>query len=174
MRDVSATGHQALDEMRGLLGVLRTTDDSTGLRPQPGLADVGALLDQVRATGLVAELSVTGSSAALPPSVELTAYRIVQEAITNTLKHARAPRSIRVLIDVGQVDVTVDVHDDGAGDGTTDAVPGLGLTGMRERLAVHGGTLLAGPDPAGGWHVHAVAPLSADRSGRIGPPELGR
>ncbi len=166
MRQVSATGHQALGEMRRLLGVLRTEDAPEPLEPQPGLAQLDGLLDQVRATGLAAELIVTGTPAALPPGAELTVYRIVQEALTNTLKHAAGPTRVSVTIACQPGAVTVDVHDDGApGDARPDLaehrVAGHGLTGMRERAAVYDGAVSAGPDPAGGWRIRARLPLAA-------------
>jgi signal transduction histidine kinase len=192
MRQVSATGHQALDEMRRLLGVLRTEDAPEPREPQPGLAQLDGLLGQVRATGLAAELTVTGTTAAMPPGAELTVYRIVQEALTNTLKHAAGPTRVSVAI-AGRPDaVTVDVHDDGArrpagppapaaGYGLTGhglagyglaghglagyGLAGHGLTGMRERAAVYDGAVSAGPDPAGGWRVHARLPLAALAAG---------
>jgi signal transduction histidine kinase len=164
MRQVSATGHQALDEMRRLLGVLRTEDAPEPREPQPGLAQLDGLLAQVRATGLAAELmvtglAVTGLAAALAPGAELAVYRIVQEALTNTLKHAAGPTRVSVAIAGRPGAVTVDVHDDG---GRRPAgPPGHGLTGMRERAAVYDGAVSAGPDPAGGWRVHARLPLAA-------------
>jgi signal transduction histidine kinase len=166
MRQVSATGHQALGEMRRLLGVLRTEDAPEPLEPQPGLAQLDGLLGQVRATGLAAELSMTGTTAAMPPGAELTVYRIVQEALTNTLKHAAAPTRVSVAI-VGRPDaVTVDVHDDGARRDTRPDLTGHGLAGMRERAAVYDGAVSAGPDPAGGWRVRARLPLAAAVNGQ--------
>ncbi len=174
MRQVSATGHQALGEMRRLLGVLRTEDAPEPLQPQPGLAQLDGLLDQVRATGLAADLTVTGlavpgPAAAMPPGAELTVYRIVQEALTNTLKHAAGPTRVSVAITCRPDAVTVDVHDDGAcrpagapGHGLAGhGLAGHGLAGMRERAAVYDGAVSAGPDPAGGWRVHARLPLAA-------------
>jgi signal transduction histidine kinase len=167
MRQVSATGHQALDEMRRLLGVLRTEEVPQGRQPQPGLAQIDGLFDQVRATGLAAELTVTGTPAPLPPGAELTVYRIVQEALTNTLKHAADPTRISVAIAYLSDSVTVDVRDDGArrrgrpGTGLEAGswTAGHGLTGMRERAAVYGGAVSAGSDQAGGWHIHARLPM---------------
>jgi signal transduction histidine kinase len=160
MRQVSATGHQALGEMRRLLGVLRTEDAPEPLQPQPGLAQLDGLLGQVRATGLAAELTVTGLAVTglavtLPPGAELTVYRIVQEALTNTLKHAAGPTRVRVAIACRPDAVTVDVHDDGAPRPAGPRASGHGLAGMRERAAVYDGAVSAGPDPAGGWRVHA-------------------
>jgi signal transduction histidine kinase len=162
MRQVSATGHQALDEMRRLLDVLRTEDAPESRQPQPGMAQVEGLFGQVRATGLAAELTVTGTPAAMPPGAGLTVYRIVQEALTNTLKHAAGPTRISVAIAYRPDSVTVDAHDDGARRHVRREAmaAGHGLTGMRERAAVYGGAVSAGPDPAGGWHLHAHLPLA--------------
>jgi signal transduction histidine kinase len=170
MRQVSTTGRQALDEMRRLLGVLRTEDARQSRQPQPGTAQIDGLLDRVRATGLAAGSTVTGTPAAMPPGAELTVYRIVQEALTNTLKHAAEPTRVSVAIAHRPGSVTVDVHDDGARRPVRpDAgTAGHGLTGMRERAAVYGGTVSAGPDPAGGWRVHAHLPIQAGSSGRTG------
>jgi signal transduction histidine kinase len=159
MRQVSATGRQALDEMRRLLGVLRTEDEPDDRRPQPGIAQLGELLDQVRATGLAAALTITGTPAAMPPGVELTVYRIVQEALTNTLKHAADPTRVDVAIAHQRGAITVDVHDDGTHQENT-GTAGHGLTGMRERAAVYDGTVTAGPDPDGGWRVRAYLAAS--------------
>jgi signal transduction histidine kinase len=161
MRQVSTTGHQALDEMRRLLGVLRTDDGSEGRQPQPGIVQIDELIDQVRATGLIGRFTITGTPAAMPLGAELTVYRIVQEAITNTLKHADDPTRIDVAVSFLPDEVTVDVHDDGAHRTRPEVTRGgLGLTGMRERAAVYGGTVVAGPDSAGGWCVHARLPLA--------------
>jgi signal transduction histidine kinase len=159
MRQVSTTGRQALDEMRRLLGVLRTEDAPQSRQPQPGVAEIDGLLEQVRATGLAAQVTVTGTPAAIPPGAGLTAYRIVQEALTNTLKHAADATRIKVAIVHRPDSVAVDVHDDGGvrpGPGTL----GHGLIGMRERAAVYGGTVTAGPDPTGGWRVRAQLPIA--------------
>jgi len=166
MRQVAATGHQALDEMRRLLGVLRTEDAPEPRQPQPGLAQLDGLLDQVRATGLAAELTVTGLAvtglaAAMPAGAELTVYRIVQEALTNTLKHAAGPTRVSVGIACRPDAVTVDVHDDGARRPAGPRASGHGLAGMRERAAVYDGAVSAGPDPAGGWRVRARLPRAA-------------
>ena len=162
MRQVAATGHQALDEMRRLLGVLRTEEAPQSRQPQPGLAQLDELFEQVRSTGLAAGLTVTGTPAGLPPGAELTVYRIVQEALTNTLKHAAGPTRVSVAIACRPDSVTVDVRDDGARRaGAEESTAGHGLTGMRERAAVYGGAVTAGPGPGGGWHVHARLPVTA-------------
>jgi signal transduction histidine kinase len=161
MRQVAATGHQALDEMRRLLGVLRTEDAPQTRQPQPGIAQLDGLLDQVRSTGLAAGLTVAGTPAALPPGAELTVYRIVQEALTNTLKHADGPTGVSVAIACRPDSVTVDVRDDGARRAQPEAsTAGHGLTGMRERAAVYGGAVTVGPGPRGGWHIHARLPIT--------------
>jgi signal transduction histidine kinase len=144
--------------MRRLLDVLHVEQAPDDRRPQPGIAQLDELLDQVRSTGLTVASAVTGAPAAMPPGAELTVYRIVQEALTNTLKHAAAPPRVSVAITHGPGSVTVDVHDDGApAAGRTHA--GHGLAGMRERAAVYAGTVDAGPDPRGGWRVRASLTL---------------
>jgi signal transduction histidine kinase len=163
MRQVSAAGRQALAEMRGLLNVLQPPDDR---HPQPGLAQLGDLLDQVRSTGLTVTSEVTGTPAAMPPGAELTLYRIVQEALTNTLKHAAGPRRVSVVISHEPGSVTVDVHDDGAPAAGGRPHAGHGLTGMRERASVYHGTVSAGPDPRGGWRVHAGLALPVEAAAR--------
>ncbi|MDA0180352.1 histidine kinase [Solirubrobacter phytolaccae] len=175
MEQVSATGRHALGEMRRLLGVLRE-DDATALAPQPGLADLDPLLEQVRAAGLHTTLETAGAPIALGAGAELTVYRLVQEALTNTLKHAGADAHAVVRLRYDADGVEVEVTDDGlarphvaaAGDPRSDlqaevGTPrrsrprtpsaGQGLTGMRERAAVYGGELEAGPAPDGGWRV---------------------
>jgi signal transduction histidine kinase len=163
MRQVAATGHQALDEMRRLLGVLRTEDAPRDRQPQPGMGQLDGLFDQIRATGLAAGLTVTGIPAAMPPGAELTVYRIVQEALTNTLNHAVGPTRVSVDVAYRPDSVTVDVRDNGAGRaGQPERMtPGHGLAGMRERAAVYGGTVSAGRDPGGGWRIRARLPITA-------------
>jgi signal transduction histidine kinase len=169
MRQVAATGHQALDEMRRLLGVLRTEDSLESRQPQPGLAQLDGLFGQIRATGLAAALTVTGTPAAMPPGAELTVYRIVQEAMTNTLKHADRPTRVTVAIDCRPDLVTVEVRDDGAArPGRPARAAGHGLTGMRERAAVYGGEVSAGPGPGGGWQVRACLPMTASSPATAG------
>jgi signal transduction histidine kinase len=170
MRQVSATGRQALAEMRRLLGVLRTEDAPDSRRPQPGIAQIDELLEEVRTTGLATASTVTGTPGTMPPGAELTVYRIVQESLTNTLKHAAGPTRVSVAIAHRTDSVTVEVHDNGTGRAVRpNAGPaGHGLTGMRERAAVYGGTVTAGPGPTGGWRVHAHLPLPAESPARPG------
>ena len=169
MTEVSEVGRRALTDMRAMLGVLRTDEPAAGLAPQPGIGDFGALVERVRATGLPVDLAVEGTPFPLGAAAELTAYRIVQEALTNTLRHAAA-RHASVTIVYAEPQVRVQVADDGtANDGTAnndtakpqDGRRGHGIDGMRERAALHGGTLRAGPVPrspnsAQGWLVEAT------------------
>jgi signal transduction histidine kinase len=156
LETISATGREALDEMRRMLGLLRA-DDGTELRPQPGLADLEALVAEARTAGLRVDASLPAPPPPVPDGVALTAYRVVQEALTNVRKHAGPDVTVRVGVDVGD-DVRLLVEDDGRGAAVPDG-RGLGLVGMRERVAVHGGTVEAGPRPGGGFRVSARLPL---------------
>lgn len=157
---VEGSGRTALDEMRRMLEVLR--DEERPLAPQPRLAELEALVRDVRSAGLPVELSIEGTPAELPPGIDLAGYRIVQEALTNTVKHA-GPATARVRVAYAPTSLEVEVTDDGRGAaaGLADASRGAGhgLLGMRERVALYGGMLEAGPRLAGGWRVHAVLPL---------------
>jgi len=159
---IETTGREALAEMRRLLGMLRTDDQELALAPQPSLHYLDALVAQVREAGLPVELSVVGQPTAVPPGVDLTAYRIVQEALTNVLRHA-GPAEARVEVRYGVDDLEVEVTDTGrrpvAGDGT-----GHGLVGMRERVTLFGGELEAGRRREGGFAVRARLPLASERS----------
>ena len=152
---IEATGRETVDEMRRLLGVLRRADDGLSLAPQPGLEDLAALTAQVRAAGLPVELCVEGTPIALPPGVDLSAYRIVQEALTNALKHARAAHA-QVTVRYKPGALELEVRDDGAGI-ANGAGSGHGLVGMRERVALWGGDLAAGREQ-NGWTVRARLP----------------
>ena len=162
---IAATGRQALVEMRRLLGVLRGDGDQAPSRgPQPGLADVRSLVEQVGRAGLRVELVVEGEQEPLPAGVDLSAYRIVQEALTNVVKHAGSGRA-RVLVRYGEHDLEVQVRDEGGAGpglaGPADGRAGQGLVGMRERVNLFGGELRAGPRPGGGFTVDARLPLRA-------------
>jgi signal transduction histidine kinase len=149
--------------MRRLLGVLREPREETGLTPPPGVGELAALAESVRAAGLPVRLVVDTDHAALPAAVGVSAYRIVQEALTNVLKHA-GPAHAEVAIGCADGAVTIEVTDDGAGTPAGGApVGGQGLAGMRERAAIFGGEMAAGPRPEGGYAVRAVLPLD-------GPP----
>jgi signal transduction histidine kinase len=156
-------GRQALGELHRLLGVLRAPEESPIDTPRPGLTGVADLLEPIRAGGLAAELCVEGTPRPLPPGFDLSAYRILQEAVTNVLKHAHATRVV-CTIRYGGDAVRLDVVDDGEpGGGNGHASGGgHGLVGMRERVALYGGTLDAGPLPGTGYHVAAVLPLPGE------------
>jgi signal transduction histidine kinase len=156
---IERTGHQALEEMRRLLGMLRQSDEKLPLAPQPSLGDLGSLVDQVRAAGLPVQLAVEGEARELPAGVDLSAYRIVQEALTNALLHA-GPASARVLVRYRRDDLELEITDDGPGTGDGSA-PGYGLIGMRERVSVYGGELSAGRRPEGGYALLVRLPIGS-------------
>ncbi|MEU1625275.1 sensor histidine kinase [Streptomyces sp. NPDC020096] len=152
MEQVSGTGRQALTDMRRFLGVLRADEPDALRHPQPGIAQLDALAAQVRAVGLPVRLRVEGDMASVPAAAQLTVYRLVQEALTNTLKHAAAGVRASVRVSCPGDRVEVEVRDDGrpvasSGEG------GHGIDGMRDRVAAYGGQLEAGPLPGGGWRV---------------------
>lgn len=153
---IQATGRQTIGELRRLLGILRERDDGGSTVPQPSLAELDRLVETVRASGLDVELRVEGTPAPLPRSVEGSAYRIVQEALTNVMKHASASRA---TIDVRYAPamVEIEVADDGRGGAPNGE--GAGLLGMRERVHLLGGRLEHGPRPGGGFSVRASLPL---------------
>ncbi len=159
MRDVAATGRQALTEMRRLLGVLRDGDASDDLGPQPGVAELRALAGTVEDAGMQVELSVQGEERPLPASAALSVYRIVQEALTNSLRHA-GPARARVILRYLPDALEVQVSDNGVGGVPPAEHGGHGLIGMRERVALFGGELTAGPRPEGGYAVVARIPTS--------------
>ena len=170
MAEVSEVGRHALSDMRAMLGVLRTDERSAALGPQPpqpGVAQLGALVERIRATGLAVGLAVEGTPFPLGAAAELTAYRIVQEALTNTLRHAAATQAW-VTISYNEPEVRVRVADDGSPTIPSTAPPagrqGHGIDGMRERAALHSGAVRAGPVPGGGWLVEATL-----RPGSAGP-----
>jgi signal transduction histidine kinase len=162
---IAATGRQALVEMRRLLGVLRSADAAEEYVPQPSVEELPELLEQVRTAGLPVEFSTSGEPRELPRGVELTVYRIVQEALTNVRKHGGPNVSARVAVDFGDRDLNVLIEDDGRGStdeqlarGGSDGM-GHGLIGMRERIGMVSGSLDAGPRPGGGFRIRAVLPL---------------
>jgi signal transduction histidine kinase len=155
---VEQTGHEALAEMRRMVGVLRRPEEGPALAPQPSLVHVDRLVEHAREAGLPVELWIEGTPEQLPAGVDLTAYRLVQEGLTNALKHAQA-RHAEVLVRYGEGHVEVSVSDDGHGLGSGDG-GGHGLVGMRERVSVYGGDLEAGPRAGGGYRICARLPLS--------------
>ena len=155
---IAGSGRQALGELRGLLGLLRDDDEAAAVAPQPGLARLDELVEQARRAGLPVQVRVSGDLDALPPGVDLAAYRVVQEALTNALRHARTPASVEVRREGGAVEVLVrnalppggtPAHTDGAGHG---------LAGMRERVRFHRGAFSAGPE-GGDFVVRASLPV---------------
>ncbi|MGO8860405.1 MAG: sensor histidine kinase [Acidimicrobiales bacterium] len=176
MAEVSGTGRQALSDMRRMLGLLREGAEgsagaeaggrdrlhSDALAPQPGLAELGALVERVRSTGLEVRVESSGEPFALSPAAGLTVYRIVQESLTNALKHAASAHSVRVSLSFDDPEVKVLITDDGRSSSPprAEAPPasgsGHGLVGMRERAAAFGGMLVAGPLTGGGWQVAAT------------------
>ncbi|WP_415949938.1 sensor histidine kinase [Streptomyces sp. KLOTTS4A1] len=176
---IGTTSRQALGELRRLLDVLREESPTADLAPAPALSDLDSLVEGVRAAGLPVRMGIEGIPAGLPPGLELTVYRVIQEALTNTLKHGGPSATAEVLVSYGGDAVAVTVTDTGRGDsrpgdsrpgesgpgesgrggtGDTDGT-GRGLAGMRERTALYQGTLEAGPGPSGGWRVHLRIPL---------------
>jgi signal transduction histidine kinase len=167
LEKIENSARQGLAETRRLLGVLRDPDEETGLAPQPGIGDLNALAVGVRAAGLPVNLVIDGDLAALPATVDVSVYRIVQEALTNVLKHA-GPARADVTIGCGQDAVMIEVTDDGTAKSWHGApVGGHGLAGMRERAAVFGGELAAGPRPGGGYAVRARLPLGDGLPARV-------
>nr|WP_306291335.1 histidine kinase [Kutzneria sp. CA-103260] len=161
---ISDTGRQALGELRRLLGLMRNESESeTDRVPQPDTNSLPQLAEQVRTAGLPVSLTLRGDLNDLPAGVGLSVYRIVQEALTNSLKHAGGSASADVFVTRSDDQVDVVVDDDGFG--TPRELSGMsggnGLIGMRERAGVLGGSLEAGPRPGGGWRVHAVLPVGA-------------
>jgi signal transduction histidine kinase len=203
---VEATGREAMTELRNLLGLLSPAADGTdqplaadahspggrsrppgttagpaagpaALRPQPGLGELDALIGRVRAAGLSVTLTVTGTARALPPGADLAAYRVVQEGLTNVLRHA-GQASASVAAHWGDL-LVLTVTDEGRGTGPAGPddgrAPGQGrgLLGLRERLALYGGELQAGPRPGGGWRIRAVLPLAVRATGPAMPGGAG-
>jgi signal transduction histidine kinase len=156
---IQETGRAALTDMRRMLGILREADSGPALTPQPGIANLQMLLTQVRESGLPVELEVRGDPEPLPPGIDLSAYRIVQEALTNALKYAGPARAC-VVVHFAPGSLTLEIDDDGVGSSAT-GNGGHGLVGMRERVAVFGGDVEAGPKRGGGYRVTARLPLEA-------------
>ncbi|MGD9704387.1 MAG: sensor histidine kinase [Acidimicrobiia bacterium] len=158
---IETAGRQALVELRHMLGILRRADDEHVLSPMPGIAQVTVLSEQMREAGLPVEVRVEGQPTTLPPGLDLAAYRIVQEALTNTLKHAGIAHA-SVTISYGAHALELEIQDDGRpgapmGDGT-----GHGLVGMRERVSLYGGVLDVGRSADGGFAVRALLPLNGN------------
>jgi signal transduction histidine kinase len=159
---IERAGREAMVDLRRLLGLLRRTDGPPALAPQPGLAQLDDLLASMREAGVAVDVAVRGKQSELPPGLDLTAYRIVQEALTNVLKHANA-RHVRVGVGYERTGVDIEVVDDGVAEPVNgkrrSTGAGHGLIGMRERVNVFGGTISTGPADGGGWSVRARLPV---------------
>jgi signal transduction histidine kinase len=167
LRSIESAGRQALSELRQVLDAVRPAGSQRAERAPPGLSQLGALISQVRAAGLAVTVRIDGTAADLPAGLDMSVYRIVQEALTNTLKHARASTA-QVILRYRPAQFALEVLDDGndaepAAD--PDARPGRGLIGMQERAAAYGGNLTAGGTRGGGFRVYASFPLTGN-----GPP----
>jgi signal transduction histidine kinase len=157
-RAIESSGRDALVELRRLLGILRSEDEQLAIGPQPGLASLQSLVEQMRTSGLPVELRIEGEPVHLPAGIDLSAYRIVQEALTNVVKHA-GDAVAEVVIRYEAHALELDVVDDGRGRATSLNGSGHGLIGMRERVALYGGTLNAGTLNGGGYAVRARLPF---------------
>jgi signal transduction histidine kinase len=165
---VEETGHQALADMRRLVGIVQDEPERPpALTPQPGLTDLPALAEKLQRAGLPTDLVVHGEPATLTPGVELTAYRVVQEALTNALKHA-GPATARVTVIYEPQALRLEISDDGPGT-SSQQDGGHGLVGMRERVALYGGRLEVGPRASGGFSVRARLPLEQQAKAREEP-----
>ncbi|MFG1687466.1 sensor histidine kinase [Nonomuraea sp. NPDC049269] len=155
---IEHTGRMAMTEMRNIVGVLRT-DARAELGPQPGMQDLPALVEQMREAGLATRLSVEGDARPIPAGVDLAAYRLIQEGLTNSLRHAGPGAKAVVTVRHDPRELDVRVEDDGRGAAGLSGQPGHGLVGIRERVALYGGILSIGPRPGGGFEVRARFPL---------------
>jgi len=157
LETVEATGREALTEMRRLVGLLREQGSLPEFSPQPGMGTIGSLLDGVRAAGLPVDLEVAGPPNELSPGVDLAAYRVVQEALTNALKYA-GPAHAWVSVSWGERELELEIANDGSSDGDG-AGGGQGLDGMRERVSLYGGEIASGPREGGGYVVRVRLPI---------------
>lgn len=161
LRAMETTARHAMAEMRRLLGMLRADGAPQSLAPQPGLAQLEGLLDEVKAAGLDVTLRIDGEPAPLPPGVDLAAYRIIQEALTNVMRHAPGAATA-VRVDFGDEHVSVCIENEACPTPPINQEDGgHGLIGMRERISLYGGTFRAGPQPVGGFRVEASVPFRA-------------
>ena len=162
LRGVEKSGRTALAEMRRLLGAMRRDGDDLELMPQPGLDGLDSLLEEVGRAGLPVRVHIEGEPFRLPPAIDLSAYRIVQEGLTNALKHAHASHA-DVTVRYGPDELQIEVRDDGRGGATSDG-HGHGLVGIRERVKIYGGEMTVGPATEGGFVLSTRLPLGGDRS----------
>jgi signal transduction histidine kinase len=171
LRIIRGASKDGLRELRAILNVLRQADEAEAQFPAPGLSQAGTLMNSARAAGLPVTLTVTGQTRALPAEVDLAAYRIVQESLTNAIRHA-GPATATVSLSYTEHDLEIEIADDGLGSPANGAAPnsgGHGLPGMRERAATVGGSLQAGPVPGGGFRVFARLPIRDNASSQ--PPD---
>lgn len=165
LEDIEATGREALTEMRRMLGLLRSDDDHAGSRtPQPSLANLNSAIAHCVEAGLPTELVITGDEHRLAPGLELAAFRITQEALTNVIKHAGSSAVATVTLDYRSTELELSITDTGRGavSSLTSAGGGNGLIGMRERVDAYNGRLVTGPNPGGGYQIRVVFPLDED------------
>jgi signal transduction histidine kinase len=163
LEHISRSSRTSLAEIRRTLGLVRAGETSPTYEPAPGLADLARLANEVAGAGLCVDLTIDAGATAIPPGVELTAYRIVQEALTNAVRHGHARHAV-VKLATDARNLHVHVSDDGTGTNGNTASGGHGLVGMRERVAVYGGSLAVGPGPTGGFTVDATVPYDEDGS----------
>jgi signal transduction histidine kinase len=160
LNDVERAGRTALTEMRRLLAAMRREEDGAELSPQPGLDRLDSLVEEVGRAGLPVRLHVDGEPFPLPRALDLSAYRIVQEGLTNALKHARAGTA-DVTVRYEPDELRIEVRDDGPGGPASDGL-GHGLVGVRERVKIYGGEMSAGPAPGGGFVLSTRLPIGGD------------
>jgi signal transduction histidine kinase len=160
LESISEVGRQALADTRRLLSVLRTEEAAAARAPQPGIEEITDLVERAASTGLAATVAVCGDPVPVAAGLALTAYRIVQEAITNAVKHAQGATTLKVELSWTPRRLEIAVTDDGNGGRSARAPDGFGLAGMRERAAAWGGTATAGPGQQGGWTVMATIPIT--------------
>ena len=162
LETISDLGRQALADTRRLLSVLRTEKGVAVRAPQPGIEEIADLVDHAAAAGLAATLTIHGDPVPVPAGLALSAYRIVQEAVTNAVRHAEGAATVTVGLSWTPRRLEIAVTDDGQGNGQSAGIlGGFGLAGIRERAALYGGTATAGPGQHGGWTVKASIPVSA-------------
>jgi signal transduction histidine kinase len=161
LETVETVGREALAEMRRMVSVLRGADGAVDREPPPGLEQLDRLIEKFRLAGLPVTLTISGSAHPLAPGLDLTAYRLVQEGLTNALRHAGSPDRAEVTIVYGPDCLELAVRDDGLPNAAA-MEPGNGLLGMRERVSVYGGTLIARPRPGRGFELLAKIPLVAE------------
>jgi signal transduction histidine kinase len=159
LETVEVTGREALAEMRRMVGVLRDSDEAADREPAPGLAQLDRLVEQFQGAGMPVEVAVTGTARPLAPGLDLTAFRLVQEALTNALRHAGSPTGAEVSIGYTVETLELAIRNDGTRV-APGAEPGHGLLGLRERVSVYGGELVARPRPDGGFELIATLPLA--------------